>query len=55
MMMISTIKPYGSVNIEEVHYIIETPKGFFIKDKYGYWKVDEHTFIQLQKKGIRKL
>lgn len=55
MNMITTIKPYGSVNVNEVNYLVQTRNGFFIKDRYGYWKVDEHTFIQLKRQGLKEL
>ena len=55
MNMITTIKPYGSVNVSEVNYLVQTRNGFFIKDRYGYWKVDEHTFIQLKRQGLKEL
>ena len=53
--MTKTIKPYGSVNTEEVHYVIETKKGFFLKDRYGYWQIEEKTYLDLLKQGVKRL
>ena len=51
--MVKTIKPYGSIGINEVDYVYKNIKGCFVRDRYGFWQIEEETFIKLKKRGIR--
>ena len=50
--MIHTIKPYGSLNINEVQYILQKLGRFYLIDKYGLWEIEEQTYYELQERGI---
>lgn len=58
--MIKTIKPYGSISINEVKlvdYRFSSSENDFVPyvfDKYGGWQITKETYEELVKKGIPK-
>lgn len=52
--MIETIYPYGSVNINEVKYIYCDTRFYYLMDKCGKWKINESTYEELKRRGIKE-
>ena len=54
--MIHTIYPYGSIAFSEVASISKGKDRFILTDRTGnIWQIEEATFNDLEKKGVKVL
>ena len=52
--MISTIKPYGSINESVAEFLIVIRGKFYVVDRSAnQWEIDKHSFDYLSSKGLR--